>query len=770
MARSGRSRPSKSARSGSDTTETSGVSSRRALVYALIAVVAAALVYAPALRNDFVNWDDGPYAYQNPRLQEWSVSAVASHFVTRDPDGGWTLPQVMGNYHPLTMVSLHFDRQLSRTEPIPDPHRETDLRAVVFHATSVCLHVASTWLLFVFVLRLLALAQARGTVSAPLETPRVAFLAALLFGLATLHVESVAWVSERKDVLYAFFFFLSLLAWLEYLRAESRRWYFAALAAFLCSLLSKGQAVTLPLALLAIDILLRRPLRGRAAWEKAPFLLLALVFGLVSMKMQSGNLAVADAVQPWWLRPLFAAYGLVHYLFRLFVPVGLQVHYGYAQALGRPVLLYVVCPLLAAAAMVVAARRWRRDPLVSFGLVFFLLSVAPVLQILPVGTAVMADRYTYVASAGVFLAFAVAMDRVLRARPEWTRPIVGAFALYAVAIGAATVARVSAWRDSETLWAAHLGHDPRSSRAHNNLGTALRQKERHAEAEGHFRQAVEIDPTNYEAWNNLGTALDHLGRRREAVACFERALAGMPLFVVARTNLATTLLRLGEAEEASAQYREALRREPRYHIARGGLIEALRRLGRLEDAETECRLGLSLEPGSVRYGEELGRVASGWNDRGIDARRRGALDEAEQHFRRALQVDPGSAMAHGNLGALLASRGREAEAATHLREAARLEPDEPEPMRALAWFLATARPAVPRAPGEARGIARRAVALTRGEDALSLYALGLAEEIEGDARETLPAFERAVVAAKAAGNAALADDLRRQIAARSRRP
>jgi len=738
-------------------------------VYAVVVIVAAALTYLPALQNDFVNWDDGPYAYQNARLEEWSLSAVASHFVARDPQRGWTLPQVMGNYHPLTMVSLHVDRQLSTTEPTPDPHRETDLRAVVFHATSVGLHVATTLWLFLFVLRLLGLARASGTVSAPLDVPGVALLTALLFGLATLHVESVAWVSERKDVLYAFFFFLSLLAWLEYLRTESRRWYAAALAAFLFSLLSKGQAVTLPLALLAIDILLRRPVRGRVQQEKVPFLLLALAFGLVSMQMQSGNLAVADAVQPWWLRPLFAAYGLVHYLVRLFAPVGLQVHYTYAQALGRPILLYVACPLLAAAAMVVAARRWQRDPLVSFGLLFFLLSVAPVLQLLPVGTAVMADRYTYVASAGVFLAFALAVERVLQMRPAWTRMVVSALAFYAIAIGVATVLRVSAWRESESLWAADLRHDPRSSRAHNNLGTALRQKERHTEAERHFRQAVEIDPTNYEAWNNLGTALDRLGRGREATACFEQALAGLPGFVVARTNLATALLGLGETEAAAGHYREALRRQPRYHIARGGLIEALRRMGRLEEAETECRTGLVLEPESQRYRQELSRVASGWNDIAVAARRRGAVDEAEQHFRRALQVDPASAMAQSNLGALLASRGRDEEAVTHLREAARLEPNEPEHMRALAWFLATSRQPGLRAPGEARGIARRAVALTHGEDALSLYALGLAEEIDGDGRETLPAFERAVVAAKAAGNAALADDLRRQIAARSRR-
>jgi protein O-mannosyl-transferase len=756
--------------------------------------MATVLTYLPSLRNDFVNWDDGPYTYQNARLEAWSWSAFVSHFVDRDSAGRWTLPQVMGNYHPLTMLSLHLDRQLSTTDS-PNPARETDLRAGVFHATSLILHVANTLLVFLVVGRLLLRLKEQGSGGLPpLDAARVAFLTALFFGLATLHVESVAWVSERKDVLYAFFFFVALLAWLSYLRAGSRRWYAAALAAFVLSLLSKGQAVTLPAVLVVVDVLVRRPLRGRVLLEKVPFVALALLFGLLAMKTQGGNLLVAEAAHPWWLRPLFAAYGLVHYVIRLFVPMGLQVHYTYAQALGRPFLLYVVCPLLVVAGGVTLARWWRRDVLLTFGGLFFLLNVLPVLQLLPVGTAVMADRYTYVASAGVFLLAALAIDRAMAMRPERARMLVGAVALYAIAIGVLTAARVSVWRDSESLWSADLRRDPRSSRAHNNLGNALRTKGRHAEAEPHFRTAVEIDSQNYEAWNNLGNALDGLGRRREAVAAFERALAGAPGMVVTRTNLGNTRLGLGEAEAAIVEYREALRLQPRYHLARGGLIEALRRLGRLDEAETECRAGLALQPDSLRYAYELGRVlvakgsleegmaflerahagdrswkdaasalAAVWNEIGVADRRAGRSERAEQHFQKALLVDATNAMAHSNLGALLASRGQEGEAARHLREAVRLEPQEAEHVRALAWLLATARDGQVRVPGEARRVATRAVELTRGEDALALYALGLAESANGDSRQAVATLRRALAAARAAGNGALAGQLSREL-------
>ena len=683
---------------------------------AAVAVVAF-LVYLPALRNDFVNWDDPAYVYESSRLRESSWSSLASHFFSRDSSGAWTLPRVLGNYHPLTMVSLHLDRWLSASDPERRPGRETELHAAVFHATSVALHVASTVLVF-FVFRRLLLLMSRP----PAESSRVAALAAALFGIATLHVESVAWISERKDVLYAFLFWLALLAWLEYVGTGARRWYAAALAAFLGSLLSKGQAVTFAAVIIALDlVVLRRPRRGRVLLEKLPFLALALAFGLLALRAQSGALFVADAVQPWWMRPLFAAYGLVHSLFRLFVPVGLLAHYTYAQALARPLLLYAVCPVAAALFLAVLVSLWRREPLAGFGLVFFLLTIAPVLQLLPVGSAVMADRYSYVPSAGAFLACAVGLERLRAARPEHARRILGAFAVYAAIISAATIARISVWRTSETLWAAELAGNPSSSRAHNNLGLTLRRRSAHADSEAHFRRAVEIDPRNLEAWNNLGLALDALGRTREAAAAFDRALADDPSFLAARVNRAATAFRLGDFEAAAAHYGELLRVAPRHHVARGQRIEALRRLGRSAEAEAECRAGLALEPGSPRYSYELARV--------------------------------------------LLDRGAYAEAAAHLREAVRLEPDHPDYVRALAWLLATA-PDTGLSAGEASRVAARAVELTRGQDALALYALGLAESAEGDGRQAGATLQRALTAAVAANDTALANQLRRQLAGR----
>jgi tetratricopeptide (TPR) repeat protein len=791
-------------------------------LYAALLVVLTAAAYWPALSNDFVNWDDSAYVYENASLEDGSLRGLAAHFIRHDPAHGWTLPQVMGNYHPLTVLSLHLDRRLSASDAAPRPGGETTLRATVFHATNVALHAGTTLLVFAFVWRLLALAEAAAVASA-VDRERVSFVTAALFALATVHVESVAWVSERKDVLYGFFFFLALLAWLEYLRRGGRRAYAAALAAFVLSLLSKGQAVTLAVSLPLLDVALGRRLRGRVLREKAPFVVLAIVFGLVAVHAQRHNTFVFDAQQPAWLRPLFAAYGLAHYVFRLFVPLALQVHYTYAQALSAPVLLYLICPIAAAIVIGATVWLWNRDRLAAFGLAFFAVNVAPLLQLLPVGSAVMADRYTYVPSAGIFLAAALAVERLRQRRPAWKRPVFGILLVYGLVLAAATFVRASVWSTSETLWTAELRRNPRSSRAHNNLGIVLRKRAEHAAAERQFRLAVEIDARNLEAWNNLGTALQSLGRRAEAVACFERALAGDPRFTAAHVNLGATVLSAGDATRAAAEFREALLSQPRYRLARDGLIEALDRLGRASDAEAECRAGLALEPDSPHYAYELGRrlaarheyveglplleraaasdpsgievqqaVASAylgrgapgdveravvalrsvaaqrpsgsvWNELGTAERRLGRLAEAEADFRRALQADAHDGDAHGNLGALLAAAGRENEAVAELREAVRLRPDQTEPLRALAWLLATSRDSSRRE--EARRTAELAVERTHGEDALSLYALGLTEAGRGDTRQAAGTLARALAAADAHGDTVLAEELRRQLSA-----
>jgi protein O-mannosyl-transferase len=531
-----------------------------------ILLALTALVYLPALQNDFVNWDDDHYVYANSRLRQAAESAVTEFFFDRDPSGRWTLPKVQGNYHPLTMLSLGFDLMLSGTDSPKRPDRETDLRAWVFHATNVALHLANTVLVFLFVAALLAAVPERHLGRGPRPPPvPVAFATALLFGIATLHVESVAWVAERKDVLYTFFFLLSLLLYVRY-RQAPRRWpYVAALAAFLGALLSKGQAVTLAPTLVAVDLLFGlRPHRRRALAEKAPFFLLALLFGLiaVSAQMEDGNVLARGARYPPYLRPFFASYALVQYALKLAVPFHLLAYYPYSLALRHPGALYAVYFPLAAGMLGLAVYWIRQAPLYAFGLGFFLLNIATVLQLLPVGGAVMADRYSYVPSIGLFLLVALAGNAAIDRWPRHSRLVHSAFVAYVLLIGVATVSRVVVWRNSLTLWTDELTRNPDSALAYNNIATYRFKTGDLGGALPAVERAVVLDPEGYKPYLNRGVMRDVSGQTALARADYDRTLELQPNQPLALNNRGLIRQEAGDLPGALADFTKAIDLSP----------------------------------------------------------------------------------------------------------------------------------------------------------------------------------------------------------------
>lgn len=560
-------------------------------VWPLVIVVAlTALIYLPVLGGDFVDWDDDDYVYRNPRVREHSLSGLLSYFAERDAHGQWSLPGVQGNYHPLTMLSLGLDAALSTVDEPKAQDRETDIHASVFHATNVAWHLANTALVF-----LVSAAWLGG----PAPRWRVPFLCALLFGVTTLHVESVAWIAERKDVLYTFFFLLALWLYARYVQKPRTALYIATLAAFVGALFSKGQAVTLAPTLLAVDALVGRPAWSRRVLlEKVPFFLLALVFGAVAVYTQAadGNVLSPAASYPFYLRPLFASYALVQYAFKLFVPVRLLVLYPYTWATRQAWALYAFYLPAVLLALVWLVRARRRAPLLAFGLLFFLLNVAPVLQLLPVGAAIMADRYSYVPSIGLFLMAALEVEALLLAHPNRTRVVYAAVGAYLLILGVATVDRIGVWHNSLTLWTAELSRNPESANAHNNLGTYYFRVGKMEDALPLFEKAIALDSKSRQAYTNRGMIRDQAGQTALARADYDRALelkAEQPLVLNNRAlirqdagdlpgalsdlsnalrlmpdnpmfliNRARVEAALGQTAEALADYARALTRDP----------------------------------------------------------------------------------------------------------------------------------------------------------------------------------------------------------------
>lgn len=529
-----------------------------AIVAALIVAVVA--VFGRSIGFDFVNFDDGDYVTQNAHVLEGLTAESLWWAITAFHSGHW---------HPLTWMSLMLDTTLFG----PGPGAR--------HAVNVALHAANAALLYA----ILVVATGRRGRSA---------VVAALFALHPLRVESVAWISERKDVLSGFFFLLTLGAWVRYGRAPSFGRYACVLVAFAAGLLAKPMLVTVPAVLLLIDVW---PLcrwqhnsHGRLIAEKMPLAALAAASAFVTLASQAAAGAMESAeIVPLTRRFVTAANGYWAYLGKTLWPVDLAVFYpsrpspfvpGLAAGLG----------FLALTSLLLYAGRRRHA--IAVGWLWFAGMLVPVIGIVHVGGQAYADRFTYLPHVGLFLAMVwIVADTVA----ERSRKI--ALSLVAVAAFACLSAwQVGHWRNTITLFTRALDVTEGNYMAHNNLGVALADQGRLDEASMHYAEAVRANPTWPEALTNYGNVFAWRGDWAGARAQYERALQIRPDMVVAENNLATTYSREGNFARAAEHYRRALTIDPDYGDARFALADALERLGQFEEALAQYRRTLEQQP------------------------------------------------------------------------------------------------------------------------------------------------------------------------------
>jgi tetratricopeptide (TPR) repeat protein len=604
---------------------------RLAALAALLALATVA-AFLPLAHNGFVNYDDPLYIVDNPRV----TGGLSGQGIA------WALTSLEGgNWHPLTWISHQLDVELFGMNP------------GAHHLVGLALHVANAVVLF------LVLQGATGAAGRSL-------VVAGLFALHPLHVESVAWASERKDVLSTFFWMLSVAAYVRHARRPGGGAYALSLGAFALGLAAKPMLVTLPAVLLLLDYW---PL-GRRGWrrllvEKAPFLLLAAAAAALALvAQQRGGAITLMESQHHALRAVNALTAYVRYLGKTLWPAGLAIYYPFVvrPALGGAAAVGALA--LASAGALALGRRWGFVPV---GWFWYLATLLPVIGVVQAGTQSMADRYTYVPLVGIFIAAAWGAHALV-AGGRGERPAAVGAAVAVAACAVLTRGQVLLWRDSVTLFGHAAAVTERNWLAHENLGVALHARGDVAGAEAQFARALAINPDSGGAHNNLGLIREEQGRLEEARAQFETALRADPGDAPAQNNLGNVLDRMGRPEEALRRYAEALRLMPDFaeaHLNRG---VALERLGRVQEAEAAYRRAVALNPRLVKAHLSLGLLLFN----------RGDADGARASFARALQVDPGSAEAHYYAAAVLESRGRPAEAADHYRAALRLRPAFPE--------------------------------------------------------------------------------------------
>jgi tetratricopeptide (TPR) repeat protein len=622
-------------------------------------------VFWQVRNHDFLNFDDNEYITENSQVQSGlNRDSIFWAFTTTH----------VANWHPLTWLSHMLDFQLFGLNP--GGH----------HFTSVIIHIFNTLLLF------LVLKQMTGTLW------RSAFVAAL-FALHPLHVESVAWISERKDVLSTFFWLLTMWAYGRYVERPGVSKYLLILLFLALGLMAKPMLVTLPFVLLLLDywplerfsleqpdvatqpykfIEEKRSLSSRLLWEKAPFFVLVIASSFITFYAQQKGGAVIP-VERLEL-PLRLANGLVSYvgyIFKMIWPQDLAAFYPH-QGINLHMWQVVGAGLLLLAVSIAVIRTARSRPYLLVGWLWYLGTLVPVIGVVQVGGQAMADRYTYVPLIGLFIMIAWSIPDLLAGWRYRRLALSLATGVLIPALMLGSWLQVRYWQNDITLFQHNLEVTTRNHVAHNILGAGLTNQGEIEEAVTHLETALRLAPQYAEAWYNLGIALAHLGKLEEAADHYDKAVQIQPKFAKAHNNLGNTLVRLGKVEEAITHYTEALQLKPKWAEVHNNLGNAMVVQWKIEEATAHYAKAVELKPD----------YADAHNNLAVALTRQGRFEEATVHYLEALRLKPGSAETHNNFGVALFHMGKVEESIVQYKKALELATDYAEAHNNLGDALA----------------------------------------------------------------------------------
>ncbi len=590
------------------------VSNTKIIVFILCAT---ALCLVPILQNEFLAFDDPSYVTDNPLIQHLGLGAIKAFF-TR---------QFVSTYQPLVMLSYAVEYKLF------------GVSGPGFHLFSLLVHLVNVALVFLLAQRLL-------------KDRIAAVITALLFGIHPLHVESVAWVASQKDVLYACFFLASSLCYLRFVSDKNRKYYLLSMFLFVLSLLSKAQAVVLPVVFLLFDYLQGRKIDGKTISEKVPFLVLSLIFGVVALTMQTKTGAVQDfAYFPFYERAMFACYGFVCYLLQTLVPIKLSIFYPYPETLDKINSVFVYIAPFIVAALAVVVIKFRKSRVVMFAALFFCITIALVIQLIPVGTAVRADRYSYVSLIGIFLLAGYAFARIYEQLPAQQKMLTMVAGIYFVVIGGLTFSRSMVFKDSMTAYNNALDNYP-SFMIYNNRGVIFFNNKEYKEALADFQEVEKIKPAFPNIWYNSGYAYQQLGNMPKALSDYAEALKKDPNNVDIYTKVQTIHTTQNDLPAALNDANKIIELKPDKAEAYYTRAELLGRMGKAKEAMADLDKVIAMKPDFVEV----------YNDRGIANSMAGNYDQALKDFDKMIQLKPNDWNAYFNRSLTYKALGRYADA------------------------------------------------------------------------------------------------------------
>lgn len=605
---------------------------------AFIIALLTFIVYLPALQNGFVNWDDDVYVYKNSNIQSldlgflrWVSSAVVS-----------------ANWHPLTLLSYATDYAIWGLNPVG------------YHLSNIILHALNTFLVFVLTYKLISFGKFPAVFASA--------IAAILFGLHPLHVESVAWVSERKDVLCALFFLLTIISYIGYISDASKRlfYYSMSLVFFILSLTSKPMAVSLPFVLLLIDCYPFDRLKTfgakRLIAEKIPFLLLSFLSSIITIWAQNegGALKTLEKL-PLLDRIFVAGRAYIFYLEKMFLPLDLAPLYPYPikNIFSSPEYLASLIALIIIT--IVAILSFRKSRLLLAVWLYYIITLMPVIGIVQVGGQAAADRYMYIPSIGPFLACGVFVGLIYqRSSNKLRASIISVLLLATGLLVSITINQIKIWLDPVTLWSHEIRLFPdRASVAYNSRGIVYSDKKNIDLALKDFNKAIAINPQYQGAYNNRGLIYRSIGKYTQAIDDFNKAIDINLEQAITYYNRGGTYISLGSYTQAINDFNRAIEIDSQYVNAYHRRGYAYNQLGMYTEALIDIDLSIELNPQDAKI----------WQTRGIIHANSGNYQNAIIDLLKAMELDPQYAEAYYNMGLIYQRLNDPEKALTYLNKA-----------------------------------------------------------------------------------------------------
>ena len=496
------------------------------------------LFLSPNLLNGFLNWDDTAYVINNELIKDFSFNGIKNIFTT---------PEVVSTYAPLTLLSWAIDYSIAGLNP------------TVFHFVNLLLHLGAVSLVF-YLAQLLS------------KNKIVALITAVLFGIHPMHVEVVGWISARKDLLYTIFFLGSLIAYYFYTHKESKYpkyyYYIACLLFFVLSLLSKGTAVILPAVLFLFDYLKARKLNIKLLLEKLPFILLSTIFIVLSIKMQAKGGAMEDRQFTTLIDSLSVGfYGYFTYLIKVIIPFNLSAYHPYPNQLGQsnPWFYYAsAIPILALFTWLLTKFKKNRSQVFGFG--FFFITLIPVIQVLSFGTAVTADRYTYLPYVGLFYLIGVGAVWLYNYTNKFKKIVVFSLSVYIVLLGILSFQYSKTFKNGETLWSNVIDHYPNDFLAYMNRADYRISKKQYKKALQDSDKAITINTNYHLLYYNRSFIYDKMEEIEFAIVDLAKAISLSPKFTAGYLNRGILYGKQGKVGLAITDFTKVIQLSPRNHL------------------------------------------------------------------------------------------------------------------------------------------------------------------------------------------------------------